>query len=139
MDDPGSPRGVHWLPRGQNGSHRGHTGSHILCPAGGTRPKSGHAHMKTYASRQHYTSTQDTLLSNFDFLHYTKILHCLKDQYLAFGPPLWASGPVLHSLIGHHSLGGLSWTNTESLVKMVAKNGEKQYFLTPCSQNMQHR
>ena len=42
---------------------------------------------------QHYKSSQDTLLSNFHFLHYIQILHCLKDQWWAFGPPLWASGP----------------------------------------------
>merc|ERR1712239_94108 len=38
-----------------------------------------------------YKSIQDTLLGNFDFLHYTQI-HCLKDQWWAFGPPLWAFG-----------------------------------------------
>ena len=34
---------------------------------------------------KHYKSTQDTLLSNFHFLHYTQILHCLKDQWWLFG------------------------------------------------------
>ncbi len=40
---------------------------------------------------------QDTILSNFDFLHYTQT-HCLKDQWWAFGPPLWAFGQILHTV-----------------------------------------
>ena len=33
-----------------------------------------------FSSPQHYKPPQDTLLSHFNFLHYTQILHCLKNQ-----------------------------------------------------------
>ena len=39
---------------------------------------------------------EDTHLSNFEFLHYTQILHCLNDQWWTFGLPLCASSPILH-------------------------------------------
>ena len=55
-------------------------------------------------------SIQDTFLSNFDFLHYTQILHYLKDQWWAFCPPLWASGPILHASVGPDDLGGCGET-----------------------------
>ena len=62
---------------------------------------------------QHYKSTQDILLGNFHFLHYTQILHCLKDQYWAFGPPLWASGPIL---ISHNTINQLRIPSWETFI-----------------------
>ena len=55
---------------------------------------------------KYYKSTQDTLLSNFHFLHYTQIIHCLKYQWWAFGPSLWASGPNLNASADRDELGG---------------------------------
>merc|ERR1712082_29110 len=49
--------------------------------------------MHANVTERHYKSIQDTILSYFDFLHYTQI-HCLKDQWWAFGPPLCAEGPI---------------------------------------------
>ena len=86
----------------------------ILAPAWGTwpngeRPSAHHCGGKwrnsrglqtltqAHASRKHYKSIQDTLLINFDFLHSTQNLHCLKDQWLA-GPTtvgLWPNPPCL--------------------------------------------
>ena len=77
----------------------------ILATAGGMSPNSMLACMQACAS-PHYNSTQDTLLSNFDFLHYPQIMHCLKVQWWAFGPPLLASGPILHASVGPDDLGG---------------------------------
>ena len=76
----------------------------------------GCAYMQAHAWQ--YKSIQDTLLSNFDFLHYTQILHCLKDQWWAFGPPLWAFGPILYASVGQNDLGGPWWANPESLAKI---------------------
>ena len=55
---------------------------------------------------KHFKSNQDTLLSNFCFLHYIQVLHCLKDQWWAFGSPLWASGPQMNAYIGSDDLRG---------------------------------
>ncbi len=52
------------------------------------------SHACSQACAWHYKSIPGTLLSNFHFLHYTQILHCLKDQWWAFDPPLWAFGPI---------------------------------------------
>merc|ERR1712082_337347 len=49
--------------------------------------------MHANVTERNHKSIQDTLLSNFDFLHYTQI-HCLKDQWWAFGPPLQAFSPI---------------------------------------------
>ena len=49
-----------------------------------------------FSSPKHYKSPQDTLLSHFHFLNYTPILHRLEDEWWAFGPPLWASGPIFN-------------------------------------------
>ena len=69
--------------------------------AGGMEPNSWHAHMQANApSPQHYKLNENMLLSNFDFLHYTQILHSLKEQGWAFNPPLWASRPILNDFIG---------------------------------------
>ena len=40
--------------------------------------KCGRVRTQAHEYPQHYKSTEDTHLSNFEFLHYTQILHCLK-------------------------------------------------------------
>ena len=50
-----------------------------------------------------YKSTQDTLQSNFCFLHYIQILLCSKDQW-------WALGPLLNAYIGLDDLRGRGQT-----------------------------
>ena len=62
------------------------------------------AHTESCASPQHYKSTHDTLLCNFDFFPYTQILHCLNDLLWAFGPALWASGRIMHASVGADDL-----------------------------------
>ena len=57
-------------------------------------------------SPQHYKSTQDTLLSNFHFLHYTQIFHCSKEHWWAFSPTLLATGPILNASAGRYHLRG---------------------------------
>ena len=43
-------------------------------------------------------------MSNFDFIHNPRILHCLKDQLLA-------SGPILHGSVGQDDHGGCGETS----------------------------
>ena len=65
-------------------------GRYFACEKNGGRVRT-----QAHASPEHYKSTQDTLLSNIHFLHYTQILQCLKDPWWASCPPWWASGPPL--------------------------------------------
>ena len=69
-------------------------------------PACGRTCTQARSSSQDYKSCQDTLLNNFDFLHNTQTLQCLKDQWWAFGPPLSASGPILDAFFGWNDLGG---------------------------------
>ena len=73
-------------------------------------PACGRACTQAHTSFQDDISTQDTLLSNFDFLHFIQILLSLKDQWWSFGPPLWDSGPILNAFDGHDDLGGCDKT-----------------------------
>ena len=53
------------------------------------------SHTSTFIPQDHKL-TQDSLLSNLDFLQYNQILHSLKDQWWAFNLILcWTSGPIL--------------------------------------------
>lgn len=76
-------------------------------------------------------------------------LHCLIDQWCAFGPPHWASGPILHAPVCQNDLGRPSRTNSERLVKIQfhfveiwwgwgTETVEKNYSLSPGGKNMQH-
>ena len=66
----------------------------------------GYTCMQAHECPQHLKSSQDTLCSNFNFLHYSQILHCLKDPWWALGRPLSASGPILNVSVGSDDLQG---------------------------------
>ena len=78
-------------------------------------PACGHAHMQAVASPQDYNSTQDTLQSNFDFHHFTQILHSLKIS----------GGPLAH----HFGSPAQSWMPL--VVEMTLEDMTKLfYFMT---------
>ena len=79
----------------------------ILATVGGMQLDGWHAHTRACESPKHYKSTQDALLSKFDYFPYNQILHCLKYQWLSFNKILWTSEPNLDQ----DDLGGPSGTN----------------------------